>query len=111
MDSDVPMRREHTAQPEHDSTAESAIEPVSSYLQRHRIHVLVDRLVRDLLEERPADSGAWMQRWLLEEHRQECAEKHSRSPHASSTIAAASGQASCVEAAEPVAPPFAANVA
>ena len=41
----------------------------STYLQQHRIHVLVDRLVRDLLEERPDDPSAWMQRWLLEEQR------------------------------------------
>eukprot|EP00658_Telonema_sp_P-2_P003948 TRINITY_DN11480_c0_g1_i1.p1 TRINITY_DN11480_c0_g1~~TRINITY_DN11480_c0_g1_i1.p1 ORF type:complete len:112 (+),score=25.35 TRINITY_DN11480_c0_g1_i1:52-387(+) len=33
---------------------------VASYVKHHRIHVLLDKLVKDLLTEKPADSAAWM---------------------------------------------------
>mmetsp|Transcript_12760 Transcript_12760/g.14650 ORF Transcript_12760/g.14650 Transcript_12760/m.14650 type:complete len:99 (+) Transcript_12760:46-342(+) len=49
---------------------------VTTYVQRHQVHLLLDRLVKDLLVEKPMDSDAWMLRWLLEQHRQACAKKH-----------------------------------
>jgi hypothetical protein len=55
-------------------------EPAAAYLTRHGVHFIVDRLVRGILDERPDDAAQWMQRWLLEEHRQQCAKKHSMSP-------------------------------
>lgn len=51
---------------------------VASYVKHHRIHVLLDRLVKDLLLEKPADSAAWMLRWFVERHRLACEERHLR---------------------------------
>jgi hypothetical protein len=55
-------------------------EAPQAYLSRHGIHIIVDRLVRDILVEKPRDPGPWMQRWLFEHHRQQCAQRHSMSP-------------------------------
>lgn len=55
-------------------------ESARAYLTRHRVHVVVDNLVQDILTEKPHDPGVWMQRWLLEHHRQQCAQRHSMSP-------------------------------
>jgi hypothetical protein len=55
-------------------------EAPGAYLARHGVHTVVDRMVRDILSEKPSDPGPWMQRWLLEHHRQQCAERHSMSP-------------------------------
>lgn len=46
------------------------------YLQQHEIPYLLDRMVKDLLVEKPSDSSKWMLRWFLEQHRLQCAEKH-----------------------------------
>ena len=56
------------------SSAERA--SVSDYVQQHNIHLLLDRMVKDILTERPQDSDSWMLRWFLEQHRLECEEKH-----------------------------------
>ena len=52
---------------------------VASYVKQHRIHVLLDKLVKDLLTEKPADSAAWMLRWFVERHRLACEERHMKS--------------------------------
>eukprot|EP00164_Ancoracysta_twista_P021493 GFYU01039090.1.p1 GENE.GFYU01039090.1~~GFYU01039090.1.p1 ORF type:complete len:252 (+),score=11.92 GFYU01039090.1:89-844(+) len=52
---------------------------VASYVKHHRIHVLLDKLVKDLLTEKPADSAAWMLRWFVERHRLACEERHMKS--------------------------------
>ncbi len=49
---------------------------VGDYVQRHNIHLLLDRMVKDILCEKPNDSDSWMLRWFLEQHRLECEEKH-----------------------------------
>ena len=59
----------------HSANAVAPTEPPPAYLTRHGIHVVVDRLVRDILKERPDEPNSWMQRWLLEEHRAQCARK------------------------------------
>jgi hypothetical protein len=50
------------------ATAVQQSAAVAAYLRKHRVNVLIDRMVRDLLEERPANSGAWMLEWLAAEH-------------------------------------------
>lgn len=52
---------------------------VVDYVQSHNIHILLDRMVKDILVETPKDSDAWMLRWFLEQHRQSCAQKHMNS--------------------------------
>jgi hypothetical protein len=54
---------------------------VVDYVQSHNIHILLDRMVKDILVETPKDSDAWMLRWFLEQHRQSCAQKHMNSQH------------------------------
>ena len=53
-------------------------ESAVAYLSRHGLHWIVDQLVRDVLSERPppAEVEGWMFRWLMERHRQLCAERH-----------------------------------
>ena len=72
------------------------LEAPTAYLARHGIHVVVDRLARDILREQPTDPSLWMQRWLLEEHRKRCAAKHAEHHRAAS--AAASGDAAAAAA-------------
>ena len=52
---------------------------VSMYVRHHNIHILLDRMVKDILLDKPEDSDAWMLRWFLEQHRQDCAERHKNS--------------------------------
>jgi hypothetical protein len=70
------------------ATAVQQSAAVAAYLRKHRVNVLVDRMVRDLLEERPANSGAWMLEWLAAEHA-----KRDRRLHASSSAAGSTGSA------------------
>ena len=62
--------------PSSPSPAPKSLEAPAAYLRRHHIHVVVDRLARDILREQPEEPTLWMQRWLLEEHRKQCAAKH-----------------------------------
>lgn len=47
-----------------------------AYLRDHNVHVLLDRLVKEVLVEKPADSSTWMLRWFREQHRLQCEERY-----------------------------------
>lgn len=58
------------------SPTSSSPEAAVAYLARHSLHFVIDQLVRDVLVDKPADVEGWMFRWLMERHRQLCAERH-----------------------------------
>lgn len=69
-----------------DAGASPTAASVTDYVQKHHIHVLLDRMVKDILVEKPTESDPWMLRWFLEQHRLECAKKHRDQSPAKGTL-------------------------
>ena len=46
------------------------------YLQSHDVHILLDKMIREVLVEKPKDAHKWMLRWFLERHRVQCEERY-----------------------------------
>ena len=60
----------------------------NGYIEKHNLHWLLDRMVRDILQEKPNDPDNWMIRWCLEQHRAACEKKHLLHSSAGSVVVA-----------------------
>lgn len=42
------------------------------YLKSHNVHLELDQMIREMLQEKPTEANQWMLRWFLERHRMQC---------------------------------------